>query len=395
MTEQRSLSRYERELLAADFCFAISDDQAASTIFRTIYNNLKQQNTPPALAVQLAINSARCVHTDEQADRSRQQLNENLKYMSDSNNPVDHFLFYTLYARSFDSVAGKSRDNTSVSLVNGIAKDIVDRGRLERLPQRGLALDLVTYQCLHYVLVRYNEIVKGCVDVNGLLRQFLRQRDKREITCIRSCLQWCQDRLSRSPLRLGDAIFHNIPQNKDPAIKVYRADLEVFANLWHTWYTSPSSPPSTWDKTVQVELGISPTELLVTVVWMLSATSQGPVSAEGVSHLLTLDDDGLRAEFLKRFLATNTLVRTTPAEGTFRTVGLGCMRAFAERTLGVRIPSSRAPQVSEDLADAYGSPDRARQAWVQEMLGTPSSSEGSSESGTLSDDEETMVSGEW
>jgi hypothetical protein len=395
VNEQRSLSRHEQELLAADFCFAVSDDQAASTIFRTLYNNLKQQNTlPPPLAVKLAINSARCIHTDEQADCSRQQLNENLKHMSDSNNAVDHFLFSTLYARSFDSVAGKSRDNTSVSLVNGIAKDIVHQGRLERLPQRGLALDLLTYQCLHYVLVRYNEIVKGCVDINGLLRQFLGQRDKREITCIRSCLQWCHDRLSRLSLRLGEAIFHNIPQNKDPVIETYKADLEVFAYLWHTWYTSPPPSSSTWDKTVEVELGISPTELLVTVVWMLAATSQGPVSAEGASHLLTLDDDGLLAGFLMRFLATNTLVRTTPAEGTFRTVGLGCMRVFAERTLGVRIPSSQAPLVSEDLEDVYGSPDRARQIWVQEMLRTPSSSEGSSESGTLSDDEETMVS-EW
>lgn len=351
------------------------------------------------------------MQTSKEANNTRHMVNTNLQHFSTSDAPVDNFLFWALYVRTFDTTAGKSCDKSPIAQIEQIVQKILYQGHLASLPQRGLVLDLVTFQCLSYVVSRYNDHLPAgtCLDVNSILRQFIQQRGNinhqqssihTRISCIRSCLQWCLRELGegtepQSPL-------HDIPTEPDGSNEAYKGDLEIFAHLWHTWRASKSTGDdscSTWDKTVEKELGICATELLATITWMLTSLAPTPspastgttatellaAASEGAAELASLDDAALLRSFLDRFLSMNSPVQTTPAEQEFRDLAHAHLRAFAEGVLHVRIPSpqdiskgdkpasrdqspsTHSPIFLNNRPRARASPDRSSWSWSGTM----------------------------
>lgn len=357
---------YDREILAAEFCFAISDDHMASFLFKSVYSNLAEQHSlSPHFAVKLAINCARGIQTKAHAEEARLMLQESLRYLPQPNDRANCFLFRALHARTFESTTGKSRDDTMIKLVSDIVEDIVRQGQLVPLQQRGLKLDVVTYQSLYYALVRYNENLgsrAGHFDVKGILHQFIQQLEhsnKRHAstpfwpTCLRACLQWCAEKLVEEPS--AQKILKDIPCDLDETVDGYREDLEAFTNLWFKWLTGKSTgdeSSSTWDRTAEAELGISATELLATITWIITGECIDGVATDATIHayqaaerLASMDDSSLLNLFLNRFLCTNNLVQTTPQERDFRNMALPRLRDFAAETLQVRMPALYAEPV--------------------------------------------------
>jgi hypothetical protein len=423
---------HDREMLAAEFCFALSDDRRALSSFRAVYKAVRKQGAlSPSFAIKLTINCSRCMQTTEEAPGVRRMITEHFGHPFASSGTGDRFLFWTLYVRTLDTTTEKSCDEDTARRVHQIVESSIRGGRLDVLPQCGQVLDLVTLQCLDYILSRYNDNLSAgrAIDVNNFLRQFIRQqghnagnqRDSScmDVACVRSCLQWCTRKLKEG--RQLPGIFHEMPPQHDSSIEVYRQDLEVFAYLWHSWRASKSTgdeSTSNWDKTVETELGISATELLSTITWMLTAAAPpAPVeaadtdelltrAAEGASIIATLDDAVLLGNFVERFLCMNKVVQTPLTEREFRDLALVRLRSFAETVLDVRIPSldtgaeDAVPDISPSMTATFRlSPcvgvTPAAGTLVSQRVGQHDfveDPESSSWNGTLSDGEESVDS---
>ncbi|KAK4130565.1 hypothetical protein BT67DRAFT_436988 [Trichocladium antarcticum] len=248
---------------------------------------------------------ARTALTREQADTARAMLNDGIDLVlggddeggaNDRDVTWARFVLRLLLAATYDGDAGARFH--SVELIEeallGVTLDHQGPPRLRELIGRGPRLDITAYSLLSWALSRFNHDAdadadaddgEDCIDSAAILDQFLHQQpalpsglgnaqlDPRfqidclgEIDCVPRCLRWCMSTLANGPAI--PAAIRRAVRNRRTAVYA------VLCTLWDAWWRSTLASPLSslaWTVNAEPQLGISATELLATVVYMIMA----------------------------------------------------------------------------------------------------------------------------
>jgi hypothetical protein len=211
---------------------------------------------------------------------------------------------------------------------------------------------------------------EGEVDIHRVLKQFLNQQPVFScgldtgpflgIDGLSDCLAWCMEALRRNTT-VSPGICGTVGS---PAVEAHT----VLCTLWHLWMgrrlpASPSSdfstglpdidPSRVWEAKANPQFGISATELLSTVVYMIMAAvpKQDKHPNETVldralagAHALdALSPEDLIHRFLDQVRATHWQPMALPAEeqeshpqtSGINAEAIGPFRSFAAKSLGI------------------------------------------------------------
>ncbi|KAK3906317.1 hypothetical protein C8A05DRAFT_29820 [Staphylotrichum tortipilum] len=258
------------------------------------------------------------------------------------------------------------------------------RDRLKIVTPRPLPLDIPLYLFFRSALVWHNSASGGgCVDVRGVLKQFLGQQpafprglEHAEtdpllgIDCLSGCLAWCAGVLRGRPA-LPAELFNVV--GAGPVVEA----CAVLCVLWRVWlgyrpeaaavwgyhdgagrvcYGDGLGPCPAWGENARAQMGIEATELLGVVVGMVMAAvprgQQGGLGMSlaeralaGASILEGLSSEDLVRRFLEQVWASNKRVMTVGRsgggrgqevrEGLVSAEVVGPLRAFVAGALGV------------------------------------------------------------
>jgi hypothetical protein len=264
--------RYEDRLLVADFCTAVADDGIA---FQKYHQLLQAAMIRP-----IATNAAyrdylliACIRTVQNMEHFQGIMDLIAQYTQQINGFIDPLLLsmLQLYAKERCGAATETYDQHLASLssaltTHGVLKD------LSRLP--GLAT-ITAFQFLAYTLRRLDQRSQDISPrlTHQLLQHFLSTRalwskttrnEKPGASALHACIDWCRSQLLVRP-ELPDDI-------QDIRAELHHARLrgtiQLFCGLWHASVQDRAS--SSWHARCKAEMGISWSELLLAVTWMIA-----------------------------------------------------------------------------------------------------------------------------
>ncbi|CAM1511286.1 Fc.00g087990.m01.CDS01 [Cosmosporella sp. VM-42] len=339
----------ESKKLAADFCSAMSDDENAFRLYFELYNAASTRLSTAAKDM-LVISCARAADQTKNAKLARQLLahHQSLPFGSDKT-----FVFSMLgtYTQERDDTADKTAVQNHVCDI--IRRVIVNDTDLANIPHGYYAIDLVAYQCLSHGLDVYE---KACT-ANGqrptfssdcIINQYVESQpvahERDGCFPLRSCVEWCWTQLSLNP---------RVPQeiasiNANDMQRPWCNNIAVFCTLWNAMLQTVDGNTSQlpWYHDCESALGISPSELLVTVAWMIGENvSMGVMEIDILEYatasakdILQLPEGTLWIEFLKKFGWMNKFVDPSQDDKAFEAVVLDHVRQYISNALGLHLP---------------------------------------------------------
>jgi hypothetical protein len=288
----------------------------------------------------------RTAQTQAQAWKARNMVKANFQYLREENDSWTTRLFEFLLAYTYDW--GNDREHGLEQIAKTLCEIVDDRQGhdcLKGLAPRGPGLDVLSYVVFRAGLVRYNRTHQDDeIYIPDVLQQFMGQQPAfrhgsemetnplPRIDCLSSCLRWCMDTLSN-----GSVAPVDLPGAGDnPVAEAYT----LLCTLWSHWLgchpRSPLPPHAAatgaslgsfpaWADNAKRQLGISPTELLSTVVCMIVASIPGHTTdastsvweraLAGARALKKLDSECLMRRFLDQIWAANRWLALRRHEG--------------------------------------------------------------------------------
>jgi len=332
-------------VLKGDFSSGVSDDDLAFKFYLAIEE--KVQNLPPLAKERLLISRARAAETRENAGEviksihaemstpaSQEESSESLSFTV----ALYNILLGYVYDRSVDGRKESSGKQQAVAFVTMGMRQLVDENyKLRSGPTKHKVFDMVTYMLLNYGLDVYiasykpgNEgkplpkdfkfsILRDFVDHQGL-REMITQ--KAPPTILRECLKWCIEKLEFSSTdRLSQHLADLLQMKCKDCFVLWKADILIYCFLWCKWYEGyAEGHAAPWSQSSMVQLGISFSDLLVTVVWMFMHPEQDASRKKQSGHGATSEQQvprpsGDHAELKAETKAETAEQKSTKLEG--------------------------------------------------------------------------------
>ncbi|RSL67799.1 hypothetical protein CEP54_003158 [Fusarium duplospermum] len=355
--------------LAADFCAAMSDDENAFRLYSSLYNFLSKSNQPhSATQMFVAISRARVADTPENA-RQAHGLLSSLLTQRQAYDDEPHFVMLMLKAYLEDR---EQTDNTTT--VKHLTCATIDKfleanGSLRHLPHNYSSIDLVAYYLLFYGLDQYEHALseKGIspnFSTEHFLNDFIRRqpfvdmvRQNPASQPLRLCMAWCSDQLQYNhPVALQDSSAQS-----NLEMRHWWDNIRIFCTLWGVLLglVRAGCAPE-WYSQCESAYGISASELLVTVSWMIGAETTPhdyavsdedllKNAAERAQSLWGLKESELLLKFLDKFEWMNELVDLVEDEKSFETFVQSQLRQYLSETLRITLPCPARSQESAAL----------------------------------------------
>ncbi|KAF4975272.1 hypothetical protein FZEAL_7917 [Fusarium zealandicum] len=353
-------AREETYKLAAEFCAAMSDDENAFALYSDVYKSLAESPISSSGTKKfIAISCARVAGRTDNATQARELLSKQYK-LQKSNRSDPNFVLVMLrtcmggYLEQADK-ADKAEAMRRVC--DHINRVLCKNGSLVHLPHCYSAIDLVTYFYLSYGFDVYEQV---CSEEFGrglapelLLNEYVTNQPFIEairnggLSPLLSCVQWCSEQLNRDlEIPLQDAAMR-----PTPATRCWWNNIMIFCTLWDAMLrlVRNDRAPDWYDK-CESAFGISPSELLATLSWMIGAeTTRSDHDAnadadvlghavKGARALVDLKESELWVKFLDKFAWMNELVDPDVDEKEFEALVLCQLRRHVSKALGIRLP---------------------------------------------------------
>ncbi|KPM34669.1 hypothetical protein AK830_g11902 [Neonectria ditissima] len=345
----------------ADFCAAMSDDKNAFGLYYNLFDSLSNSTESSAAAKNLLITSfTRVAQQPKNAKMARNLLARHRDQVRHTG--FDHPFLFSMLDVSMEEQEGKqeqeeklAQDTIRRRICDNIRQVLVNDTTLDDIPHTYSAIDLVTYHFLYSGLEVYEKTPSTAdgrsptLSLEDLLYQYVYKqpfyetiRDG-ESSPLRICSTWCARQLK---------INHKIPPEvasipRDHSQRQWSDNVQLFCTLWHVMLISvQNGTPPPWYAPCESALGISPSELLVTVCWMLGAEASAPDASNDIlqradavaKSMARLSEPQLWIKFLERFTWMNKLVDPNNDDRAFEAVILQHTRHYISATLNVELP---------------------------------------------------------
>lgn len=352
--------------LVADFCSTMSDDQNAYDIYLNLFDALPKSPASLITAKSMIITSlTRVAQQPKNAKQARDRLSR-FRDQAKTRGSDRPFLFSML-----DAYMEEQEEVTDESLIHLRVCEIIrtvldDDTTLGDIPHSYAAIDLVTYHFLSSGLEVYEKAITAddgkpaTLSSEDLLYQYVYKQPLAEtirygdISPLRGCITWCARQLT-----LAHKIPHEIASIPcDDSQRQWCDNVQLYCTLWHTMLLNvQNGMPPPWYGPCESALGISPSELLVTVCWMIGADVGRPGSSNDILKRATsvveamsqLQEADLWIKFLKLFTWMNKLVDPGEDDKKFEATILQHTRRYISATLNVELPFPDEPVV--DIPD--------------------------------------------
>ncbi|KAF4996752.1 hypothetical protein FGRMN_4316 [Fusarium graminum] len=358
-------SAEETNKLAADFSAAMLDDKNAFALYSKLYETLSNnKQTLSETREFIAVSCARVAGKPDNARSARKILEQEWPRISNMGSAEIPFILSMLKAY-VGSHGEDSDESTFINQVNHNVKQIIRNERsLLRISHRYSSIDLVTYFFLNYGFEIYDNGFDSSnppdVVTEHLLNQFVKTQPFMETlrhdypSPLRRCIEWCEEQLGLNhPVALQDT-----PVQPTSDMRCWWHNIRIFCTLWGvmTQLVRANCAPD-WYIQCESAFGIPPSELLVTLSWMIRAeavtvddiTSDLDLlkhAADGANNLLELDEPKLWMTFLDKFTWMNELVSPGEDEKSFESVVQDQLRKFVSETLRIQLPHQAGNQLS-------------------------------------------------
>ena len=361
----------------ADILHSLGDHQSAFQILYALFRSRPE--------LSLAILCVRTAQDRGQVEKVRDIIEGAINLFPAAEDAADErswskFLFHAQTAHYW----GQTGDETNRSEQFGqLVEDYIeiwDSKILQQFTPRPPKLDTTVYRYLYRALLYFNDDPNNFtskepgLDIDEILSQFLGQQPAArslqldplsEISCLRACLRWCIDVLTK----------HDCP----PGIlkTAGRPEYNIACMLWVVWIQSQGPTGANWSIETMAQLDMSPSELLVTVVCMIIATEPdrrhtqspgGPASQiirDALGRARTLANVNSR-ELLDRFLhqiRETSEQRMSPSQAEFLdSAEFRPFRNFLSTRVPVFLQLPSIPDGSVIHPLTLADPDRATEA---------------------------------
>ncbi|EXA47466.1 hypothetical protein FOQG_04371 [Fusarium oxysporum f. sp. raphani 54005] len=371
-------SSEEANKLAADFCAAMLDDTNAFALYSNLYEILSNSSqSVPETREFLAICCARVAGKPDNARSARAILAR--EWTETPTTRVSDSPFVLSMLKAY--VGSHQEDSDKSAFVKQISRNVEQLvgsdGSLGEVSRKYSSIDLVAYFFLDYAL----EIYDDCFDDSNppnfmtehLLNEFITTQPF--MNALRNdcpsplslCLRWCKEQLRLNhPVALQDA-----PVQPSTDMRCWWYNIRVFCTLWGvmTHLVRANCAP-VWYTQCESAFGIPPSELLITLSWMIRAEATATETdsiisdtelliqaADGADKLLQVDESQLWIDFLERFTWMNELANPGDAERSFEATVQDELRKYVSKMLRVELPHPAGTQsTSVGEVDFYSYP---------------------------------------
>ncbi|KAK0701770.1 hypothetical protein B0T26DRAFT_757760 [Lasiosphaeria miniovina] len=332
----------------ANFLAALGDGKSCYQICALLYQaRTLQDHVPDETHLDHVVACNQTQQTDKHSEEVLAMLQDNVDHLLDpdgSDMTWQTCFFDLLQAHAYDRGHDeKAAIGQIIRFVNTyLEPDLV----LKIIPGRGYPVDIQAYQYLSYSLIRYNDNIHATkghdfVDTATILDQFIGQqpafatKNPLLLSCLGDCRAWCI-----SVLECGPAIPGKIRHARAGQVG---ATYQILCTLWYIWMSElfPRSlsharggssrrayPLANWADDVKPQLGISPSELLTTVVCMIMAAAPFP------------HDDHAAPDFIEQALAGARDLDAVSPEDLIRRF-LDQVRETSDRRLTTQVVDER------------------------------------------------------
>lgn len=319
--------------LAADYLQCLYFDEDAFALYALV---IKRYQADPfqqrRTMFSATISYARSAETTAHCEIVQNLLRLELEKAEEAPSPVERFLIEMLLAYSYARVGCDSEcvsDHLNLARSCGDGEDLI-----AQLPSDDRSLDLLTYLNVVRCLPSNCDLLGH--DLYGQEAGFsLKERQLEDAIlqripgpfeiqdnmmgnpCIWRCLQWCERELGNLTVLPG------VWKSMKPNNKYIRSaeTIGLFTCLWERWHEPglvfSKSDLRIWMTETEIRMGISPTELLAVLCWMINLATpwrRSKFDSELIfrlqfgSHALTeLTDRELATKFLRIFIRRNSL----------------------------------------------------------------------------------------
>ena len=359
----------ERQKLAADFCFAMNDNDAAFHMYSTLYNSVQNRPGTSWLAKNvLLIHCVRAAESPKNAQEANRLLTERLAEAQESEKS---FVFGMLEAlvqeRSGNADAAETRDriyNLIASIIDNIDEndDGSDKAALFGVSSWFYDFDAIGYQCLCHGLKVYDTLRKHKSLAGNTpgdtfsSEQFLVQHSSPKhaecaykcIMALRSCIEWCLAQLNSNPTMPAEVVSFEFSGRS----KLWSENIQLFCTLWSALYQTISDDQHQldWYRNSEATLGISSCDLLVTVCWMIGDVAleagvdggvlqRAAVGVQGLVQGLSHDPGDVWMHFLNKFTWMNQVVSNPSQDDeSFMDLARDHIRRYVSSRLDIQLP---------------------------------------------------------
>ncbi|KAF4987721.1 hypothetical protein FDECE_15321 [Fusarium decemcellulare] len=344
----------EAKKLAADFCAAMLDDENAFSLYLDLYGSLSNsEQSSPEASTFIAISCARVAGKPDNAQRAQEVLSTQWAQQPAGSSDL-RFVLSMLMAYVREQHQGADKNDIVRHQMSANINHVLDKnGSLVNLDHNYSAIDLVAYYFLSHGLDEYEQASSN--DANSpvfspehLLNEFVTKQPfvnvvrRGDPSPLLSCIKWCSEQLGNNhPVAFKDAHV-----NPRPAMRCWWDNIRIFCTLWRVMLglVRANSAPI-WYTQCESAFGISASELLVTVSWVIGTEmthfDHADVlkrAAEAAETLMKLKESEVWVKFLTRFLWMNELVDPGEDEKSFEVLVRGQLRQLVSEALGIQLP---------------------------------------------------------
>ncbi|KAH7198128.1 uncharacterized protein B0J16DRAFT_409683 [Fusarium flagelliforme] len=343
----------EARKLAADFCAAMLDDSNAFNLYLNLHQSVANSDHSLRETREfLVISCARVAGKPDNACSARELLAKEWPYEF-SKSP---FLLSMLKAYVGSHQEDSDKSHYIQQVTRNVEQILASDQSLPEMTHNYSSIDLVTFFFLNYAFEIYDERFDQSNPpefmTENLLHEFIKKqpfiktlRHDRP-SPLRCCVEWCEEQLRLNhPVALQDS-----PVNPSADMRSWWHNIRVFCTLWGVMVqlVRANRAPD-WYSQCESAFGISPSELLVTLSWMIRAETtaddviQGDDellehAADGASNLLDLDEPKLWINFFYKFAWMNELVSPGEDEKSFETLVQDQLRKYVSDVLRIQLP---------------------------------------------------------
>ncbi|KAM0426139.1 hypothetical protein ACHAPT_008482 [Fusarium lateritium] len=363
----------EARKLAADFCAAMLDDENAFSLYSELYSSLSSSGKPHSATHMFVAVS--CARVADRPDNARQAhgLLSNLLAQRQAHNAEPHFVLSMLKAYMEDHLEEADKTVVKHRTCNTVRRFLESNGSLKHLPHSYSSIDLVAYHFLSHGLDQFEQALCEAetppnFSSEHLLNEFIRRQpfiDKVRQNLsppLRLCVAWCSQQLRLDhPVPLQSPLIQ-----PSPDMRYWWDNIRIFCTLWGVMQglVRADAAPE-WYSQCESAYGISASELLVTVSWMIGAETIP--SDHGVSDkdllrnaakcahgLSELKESELLCKFLAKFEWMNEIVDLGDDERSFEALLQSQLRQYLSETLRIKLPYPAQSHDSAAVSDMNG-----------------------------------------
>ncbi|KAG8667221.1 hypothetical protein FPOAC2_12378 [Fusarium poae] len=350
-------SNEEANKLAADFCAAMLDDSNASDLYSYLHQYVANSDQSyPETKEFLAVSCARVAGKPDNAGSAKQLLAREWPHALTTGNSDSPFLLSMLKVYVGSHKEDADRSNFIRQVTQNIEQLLTSDRSLPKMTHKYSSIDLVTFFFLNYAF----EIYDDCFDqanppdfvTEHLLHDFIKKQpfiktlSLNRPSPLRHCVEWCEEQLRLNhPVALQDC-----PVEPSANMRSWWHNIRVFCTLWGVMVqlVRANCAPR-WYNQCESAFGITPSELLVTLSWMIcdETVTVGDVDTEGellgnaaggASKLLDFDEPKLWIAFLYKFAWMNELVNPGEDEKSFEILVQNQLRQHVSEILRIQLP---------------------------------------------------------